>query len=93
MIYYGQYLYSIIVESLDYGYALKGGIFMEVRPRYALWEYDDEALPDYELDLTDTINKEMGRKERMSLKEFVDTGRAFLLLNAPCWKAMLVIEN
>ena len=63
MIYYGQYLCSIIVESLNYGYALKGGIFMEVRPRYALWKYDDEALPDYELDLTDTMNKEMGRRE------------------------------
>lgn len=63
MIYYGQYLCSIIVESLNYGYALKGGIFMEVRPRYALWEYDDEALPDYELNLTDTMNKEMGRRE------------------------------
>lgn len=46
MIYYGQYLCSIIVESLNYGYALKGGIFMEVRPRYALWKYDDEALPE-----------------------------------------------
>ena len=44
MIYYGQYLCSIIVESLNYGYALKGGFFMEVRPRYALWKYDDEAL-------------------------------------------------
>ena len=72
MIYYGQYLCSIIVESLNYGYALKGGIFMEVRPRYALWKYDDEALPEDDLDLEDdlelmdTLSKEMGIEDIVS---------------------------
>lgn len=39
---------------------------MEVRPRYALWKYDDEALPEDDLDLDDdlelmdTLSKEMG---------------------------------
>lgn len=39
---------------------------MEVRPRYALWKYDDEALPEDDLDLEDdlelmdTLSKEMG---------------------------------
>ena len=76
MIYYGQYLCSIIVESLNYGYALKGGIFMEVRPRYALWKYDDEALPEDDLDLEDdlelmdTLSKEMGIEDIVSGDEF-----------------------
>lgn len=63
---------------------------MEVRPRYALWKYDDEALPEDDLDLEDdlelmdTLSKKMGIEDivrGMSLKEFVDTGRAFLLNN------------
>ena len=39
---------------------------MEVRPRYALWKYDDEALPEDDLDLEDdlelmdTLSKKMG---------------------------------
>ena len=28
---------------------------MEVRPRYALWKYDDEALPEDDLDLEDDL--------------------------------------
>ncbi len=28
---------------------------MEVRPRYALWKYDDEALPEDDLDLEDNL--------------------------------------
>ena len=70
MIYYGQYLYSIIVESLNYGYALKGGIFMEVRPRYALWKYDDEALPEDDLELMDTLSKKMGIEDIVRGDEF-----------------------
>ena len=76
MIYYGQYLCSIIVESLNYGYALKGGFFMEVRPRYALWKYDDEALPEDDLDLEDdlelmyTLSKKMGIEDIVRGDEF-----------------------
>ena len=49
---------------------------MEVRPRYALWKYDDEALPDYELDLEDnlelmdTLSKEMGIEDIVREDEF-----------------------
>ena len=74
---------------------------MEVRPRYALWKYDDEALPEDDLDLEDdlelmdTLSKKMGIEDivRGDEKEFGDIWRAFLLITAQCWKAMLAIEN
>ena len=71
MIYYGQYLCSIIVESLNYGYALKGGIFMEVRPRYALWKYDDEALPEDDLDLEDDLEQRHGPCLKKEIEDIV----------------------
>ena len=49
---------------------------MEVRPRYALWKYDDEALPEDDLDLEDnlelmdTLSKEMGIEDIVRGDEF-----------------------
>ena len=49
---------------------------MEVRPRYALWKYDDEALPEDDLDLEDdlelmdTLSKKMGIEDIVRGDEF-----------------------
>ena len=49
---------------------------MEVRPRYALWKYDDGALPEDDLDLEDnlelmdTLSKEMGIEDIVRGDEF-----------------------
>lgn len=43
---------------------------MEVRPRYALWKYDDEALPEDDLELMDTLSKKMGIEDIVRGDEF-----------------------